>query len=75
MKVAPLLSSKLSVVSHSSHSSPPPTKYAWCVLYPMQAVPEKVEKKNFTKIDVNCENCENYENYETKNERKTNYNK
>jgi len=69
MKVAPLLSSKLSAVSHSS---PPPTKYAWCVLYPMQAVPEKVEKKNFTQIDDNCENYDNYENEIKKN---YNYNK
>jgi hypothetical protein len=61
MKVAPLLSSK-PAPTLSPRSTPPPSKYAWSVFYPMQAVPE-----NKDEIQTN-----NNDNKNDKNDKKEN---
>jgi len=59
MKVAPLLSSK---PSPTLTPTPIPSKYAWSVFYPMQAVPEKVENQDENNKNDKKENVGNDKN-------------
>ncbi len=58
MKVAPLLSSKPSPTPLPT----PPSKYAWSVFYPMQAVPENKDEIQKNNNDNKNEKSENVGN-------------